>query len=108
MNKQKSKTKKCLKEKLVKNEILLDAKNWKNKEDFYTSYCDATNAPEWFGRNLDALNDSFRGGICQITPEKIIIKNLTSKIKESLGKTFWEKVEEICKEQEIELEVQND
>jgi RNAse (barnase) inhibitor barstar len=90
------------------NIIALDATNWKSKEDFYTSYCNATTAPKWFGRNLDALADSFRGGICRITPEKIVVRNLTSKIKDNLGLEFWRTVEEICQEEEVELEVHND
>ncbi len=50
--------------------ISLDAINWKNKNDFYNSYCNATKAPNWFGMNLDAFLDSLRGGICEITPKK--------------------------------------
>ncbi len=83
--------------------IILDAEGWKNKEDFFLSYCNETQAPKWFGKNLDGLNDSFRGGICKITPNKIIIQNLTSKIKNYIGLTFWSSIEEICKEQDIEL-----
>ena len=59
--------------------IILDATNWKNREDFYKDYCSTTEAPEWFGNNLDAFNDSLAGGICSITPTKIKIKNLTNK-----------------------------
>jgi RNAse (barnase) inhibitor barstar len=91
-----------------KVEIVLDASNWKNKDDFYSSYCKITKAPKWFGNNLDALNDSLSGGICKITAEKIIVKNITSKIKESLGSDFWSTFEEICQEQDVELEVCND
>jgi RNAse (barnase) inhibitor barstar len=81
--------------------IELDALHWKNKDDFYDSYCNATNAPKWFGRNLDALLDSLRGGICKITPEKIIIRNLSSKIKSQIGDKFWLTLEEICKEENV-------
>ncbi len=90
------------------NIIILDAANWKNKDDFYHSYCESTSAPKWFGMNLDALNDSFRGGICKITPEKIIVRNFTKKIKENIGLTFWKDVEEICQEEDVELEVHSD
>jgi RNAse (barnase) inhibitor barstar len=85
--------------------VTLDAIDWKNQKDFYNSYCSATNAPKWFGMNLDALLDSLRGGICQITPEKIIIRNLTTKIKEYFGNDFWQEVECICKEEDVELEI---
>ncbi len=64
--------------------ISLDAINWKNKNDFYNSYCNATKAPNWFGMNLDAFLDSLRGGICEITPKKIIIRNLTKKKLKSI------------------------
>ncbi len=87
------------------NTIVLDALNWTSKEDFYSSYCNVTKAPKWFGKNLDALLDSLRGGICKITPEKIIVQNLTKKIKESLGVNFWKNVEEICAEENVTLEV---
>ncbi len=83
--------------------ITLDAVNWKNKNDFYNS-----NAPEWFGKNLDALLDSLRGGICKITPEKITIRNLTTEIKEYFEEDFWTDVEDICNEENVELEIHND
>jgi len=86
-------------------EIILDASKWKNKDDFYSSYCHATKAPKWFGKNLDALLDSLRGGICKMTPEKIIVQNFTSKIKNDLGFQFWQEVEEICQEENVVLEV---
>ncbi len=89
----------------LNNIIELDAKNWQNKNDFYASYCSSTKAPKWFGMNLDALLDSLRGGICQITPEKIIIRNLTNKIKQNLGLNFLKSVEEICQEENVCLEI---
>jgi RNAse (barnase) inhibitor barstar len=85
--------------------IILDAINWTNKYDFYYSYCKATTAPKWFGMNLDALCDSFRGGICQITPEKMIIRNLTTKIREYFENDFWKEIENICKEECVEIEI---
>jgi RNAse (barnase) inhibitor barstar len=87
--------------------ISLDAINWKNKNDFYNSYCNATKAPNWFGMNLDAFLDSLRGGICEITPKKIIIRNLTKKIKEYFDDDFWIDIEDICKEENVELQIQN-
>ena len=83
--------------------ITLDAINWKNKNDFFNSYCKETKAPEWFGKNLDALLDSLRGGICGITPKKITIINLTKKIKDNFPDDFWSYIEEICKEENVEL-----
>lgn len=85
--------------------IVLDATNWRSEKHFYAAYCNATRAPDWFGRNLDAFLDSLRGGICKITPEKIVIKNLKPKVKELIGYKFWNSIEEICQEQDVELEV---
>lgn len=90
------------------NTIHLDATSWKSRDDFYTSYCNVTGAPTWFGKNLDALADSFVGGICRITPEKIVVRNLTARIKASLGDKFWLTVQEICQEHEVKLETHYD
>jgi RNAse (barnase) inhibitor barstar len=43
-------------------ELILDASAWKTKDDVYDSFFKAVGAPEWHGRNLDALNDSIAGG----------------------------------------------
>jgi RNAse (barnase) inhibitor barstar len=43
-------------------ELILDGSNWKTKDDVYDSFFKAVGAPEWHGRNLDALNDSIAGG----------------------------------------------
>jgi RNAse (barnase) inhibitor barstar len=57
--------------------ISLDASDWKTPDDFYTSFFQAVGAPEWHGRNLDALNDSIAtGSINQIeVPYRIVIQN---------------------------------
>lgn len=57
-------------------EVTLDGSNWETASDFYRSFSAATGAPEWFGNNLDALNDAFCGGICEITPRKVNVANL--------------------------------
>jgi RNAse (barnase) inhibitor barstar len=43
-------------------EIELDGATWKRTDDFYASYLAAVGAPDWHGRNLDALWDSLTGG----------------------------------------------
>ena len=43
-------------------EIELDGADWSAADDFYTAYFAAVGAPEWHGRNLDALWDSLTGG----------------------------------------------
>ncbi len=41
---------------------MLNASRWQNASDFYDAYLAAVGAPEWHGRNLDALWDSLTGG----------------------------------------------
>lgn len=89
----------------TQTEIILNAQGWQSKSDFYTSYMNVTDAPQWFGRNLDAFHDSLRGGICKITPDKIIIRNLTTRIKECIGLEFWNSIMEICQDEDVQLEV---
>lgn len=56
-------------------EIILNGENWQTKNDFYLAFFEAVGAPDWHGRNLDALDDSIgTGNINKIDlPYKIII-----------------------------------
>ncbi|MGA2857719.1 MAG: barstar family protein [Candidatus Sulfotelmatobacter sp.] len=58
-------------------ELILDASTWKTRDDVYTSFFKAVGAPEWHGRNLDALNDSIStGGINAVeVPYKLVIQH---------------------------------
>jgi RNAse (barnase) inhibitor barstar len=50
-------------------EILLDSSDWRTRDDFYAALLPALGAPEWHGRNLDALNDTIHAGdINEINP----------------------------------------
>ena len=40
----------------------LDGTTWMRADDFYSAYLAAVGAPEWHGRNLDAVWDSLTGG----------------------------------------------
>jgi ribonuclease inhibitor len=42
-------------------DIVLDASAWRDRDDFYDALLPALGAPDWHGRNLDALNDSIGG-----------------------------------------------
>jgi RNAse (barnase) inhibitor barstar len=42
--------------------IDIDGQEWTLADDFYISYFAAVGAPEWHGRNLDALWDSLTAG----------------------------------------------
>ena len=58
-------------------QISLDAAKWQSKNDVYSSFFQAVGAPDWHGRNLDALNDSIaNGSINKIeVPYRLVIKN---------------------------------
>lgn len=58
-------------------EIEMNAAGWKSEADFYEAFFPAVGAPEWHGKNLDALNDSIgSGAINRIeVPYRLILKN---------------------------------
>ncbi len=58
-------------------ELLLDASNWKTENDVYDSFFRAVGAPEWHGRNFDALRDSIAGGQINAVqvPYRAVVKN---------------------------------
>lgn len=58
-------------------ELFLNGSDWRCKDDVYDDFFRAVGAPEWHGRNLDALNDSIAAGsINQIeVPYKLIVMN---------------------------------
>jgi RNAse (barnase) inhibitor barstar len=60
-------------------EVVLDASKWVMPNDFYDSFFSAIGAPEWHGRNPDALDDSIATGkINQIeVPYRVVIENLS-------------------------------
>jgi RNAse (barnase) inhibitor barstar len=43
-------------------ELILNGVGWATRDDVYDAFFRAVGAPEWHGRNLDALADSIRGG----------------------------------------------
>jgi hypothetical protein len=54
-------------------EFELDATNWTTVHDFYDALFSAIGAPEWHGRNINALIDSMIwGGINKVDPPYII------------------------------------
>ncbi|SRR5690242_20384653 len=62
---------------MVMRELILDGTTWRTKDDVYDAFFRAIGAPEWHGRNFDALNDSIStGSINQIeVPYRLIIQN---------------------------------
>lgn len=58
-------------------ELVLNGAEWAAKDDVYDAFFRAVGAPEWHGRNLDALADSISGGsINQVeVPYRLVIEN---------------------------------
>jgi RNAse (barnase) inhibitor barstar len=62
-------------------DIVLDASAWRDRDDFYDALLPALGAPDWHGRNLDALNDSIGGDDISAVrlPFRIKITNAASR-----------------------------
>jgi RNAse (barnase) inhibitor barstar len=58
-------------------ELTLDGALWETCDDLYDSFFRAVGAPDWHGRNFNALRDSIEGGdINEVeVPYRLIIKN---------------------------------
>jgi RNAse (barnase) inhibitor barstar len=61
-------------------EITLDAQAWTSSDDLYESFCKAVGAPDWHGRNFNALRDSIATGKTNAIelPYRIRINNYSS------------------------------
>jgi RNAse (barnase) inhibitor barstar len=55
----------------------LNAAGWNTRDDFYAAFFQAVGAPEWHGRNFDALLDSIQTGRINVVevPYKILVAN---------------------------------
>jgi RNAse (barnase) inhibitor barstar len=60
-------------------ELALDGAEWTTKDDVYDALFRAVGAPDWHGRNFDALNDSIAAGsINEVeVPYRLVIKTTT-------------------------------
>jgi len=58
-------------------ELVLNGAEWATKDDVYEAFFRAVGAPEWHGRNLDALADSISGGSINRVevPYRLVIKS---------------------------------
>lgn len=58
-------------------ELTLDGAGWTTKDDVYGAFFHVVGAPEWHGRNFDALNDSIaNGSINEVeVPYRLVLKN---------------------------------
>ncbi len=61
-------------------ELILESSKWQTKDDVYDSVFQAVGAPDWHGRNLDALNDSIgTGQINEIeVPYRLVFRGMTT------------------------------
>lgn len=61
-------------------ELVIDAKNWIEPDDVYDLFFRAVGAPQWHGRNLNALRESItQGGINAVqVPYLIRVKNYSA------------------------------
>jgi RNAse (barnase) inhibitor barstar len=61
-------------------ELILDGSKWRTRDDVYDAFFKAVGAPDWHGRNFDALIDSIEhGDINSIeVPYKLIIMHTDS------------------------------
>lgn len=84
--------------------IIIDWKDVDSKGAFYEMFLPQVNAPEWHGRNLNALNDSLvTGDINGIEPPYCIVCKNTSELAEELVE-FQRKVLAIFSDAVIEHE----
>ena len=58
-------------------ELTLDGAGWTTNDDVYSAFFLAVGAPEWHGRNFNALNDSIaNGSINKVeVPYRLVLKN---------------------------------
>ena len=58
-------------------ELVMDAAAWKSDDDFYASFFEVVGAPDWHGRNFNALRDSIVAGrINKIeVPYRVVLRN---------------------------------
>jgi RNAse (barnase) inhibitor barstar len=58
-------------------ELTLDGAAWKTRDDVYDSFFRAVGAPEWHGRNFDALRDSIAAGSINAVevPYRLVIQS---------------------------------
>ena len=88
--------------------------NWKvidTEEMFYEQFLSQVNAPEWHGRNLDALADSIITGDINGIEPPYLIKNINSNSAPEAIKEFQNKVltvftEAAMEPREIKVEIE--
>lgn len=93
-------------------DLLLDASTWRGKDDIYDSFFRAVGAPEWHGRNFNALRDSIAAGsINEIeVPYRLVVTNyrLADPNAIAIAEHFFSLIRELAAEGvPVALEVQH-
>jgi len=58
-------------------ELILNGAGWQSRDDVYDSFFRAVGAPDWHGRNFNALRDSIAAGSINAVevPYRLVIQN---------------------------------
>jgi RNAse (barnase) inhibitor barstar len=59
--------------------LVLDATGWQTPDDFYDAFFAAVSAPNWHGRNFNALRDSIANGSVNKVeaPYTLVVRNVS-------------------------------
>jgi RNAse (barnase) inhibitor barstar len=93
-------------------ELLLDARRWRTPDDVYDAFFQAVGAPDWHGRNFNALNDSIAtGSINQIeVPYRLVVLNYQEVARDAIpiAENFFSLIRELkAKGVPVAVEVRN-
>jgi RNAse (barnase) inhibitor barstar len=83
-------------------QFTFNAESWKSADDVYDAFFAAVHAPNWHGRNLDALNDSIAtGGMNEVeVPYRLTVLNTAKAGLDArmMVNRFKELIDQICAE----------
>lgn len=83
----------------------VDLTGAKTKSDVYSRILDALHAPSWHGHNLDAINDTFSGGVSGFNPGDEIFVSGTADLPEEAA-TLLHNIQQVAAEAATEQEIQ--
>lgn len=83
-------------------EVVLDGAGWSTKDDVYDAFFHPVGAPEWHGRNFNALRDGIAGGSINQAevPYRLVFKNYDNISGEAKGmaEDFIDSIHELAAE----------
>jgi RNAse (barnase) inhibitor barstar len=90
-------------------DLVMDAAEWQSVDDMYLSFFRAVGAPDWHGKNFDALRDSIAGGdINRIeTPYRLVFANyrLVKSVVKRVSDDFIQLIHELATEEGVAVEI---